>query len=325
MQVLLRQAERGVRAAAGNNVGAVLRVERLDDLAVHVAQLCHLVDVQVARHEHRVRGNGVRSLVGADVVLAIIVHDVVRRDKCRHIAARLLRQVGINRPIVLRAIGSVDSFRHIARAAVVGGDDKAPIVENLIEVSQIFRGGVRSLVGVATLVDKAVHRQSVTLGGGQHELPQAHSTGAGDRRGVERRLYDGQIFQFERQAVEVEGFLEDGYIHIARAEHHRHRIAQAAAVAVDELLHNIIIGHLHHHGQAAQAFLIHLGRILGVDVRVFARRVGIEIFLHLPLAEQRVGIDRHAFGQVDHLVRARAAVVYGDSLLRLLRVGGIQT
>ena len=136
-------------------------------------------------------------------------------------------------------------------------------------------------------------------------------------QGVECRLDEGQILQFKRQTVVVQRFFENGYVEVARPQHVGHRASQASAVLVNKLLHHGVVGHFHHHGQSAQAVLILLVRKGGVVVRVYARRVGVEVFLRHPGCEQRVAFQRHALGQFYHFVAAATVVVHGNFVVIL--------
>ena len=89
-------------------------------------------------------------------------------------------------------------------------------------------GGIGRLDGVAAFINHTVDFEIIALGSCQHELPEACCAYGADGRGVEGRLDDGQVFQFERQAIIIKGFFEDGHVEIASAEH----IGNAAAQVV---------------------------------------------------------------------------------------------
>ncbi|CDA42986.1 unknown [Prevotella sp. CAG:5226] len=249
-------------------------------------------------------------------MLAVIVHDVVGRNKCRHITTCLAGQIGVDSPVVAHPVGAVNSLVHRRRATVIGGYHQAPVLVYLVQVAQVARCGPRTFVGVLSLVDKAVHLEVVALARSQHELPQAHCTGRTLGAGLECRLNDGQILQFERQAIVVERLLKYGYVKVSGAQSVRHGAAQASAVLVDKLLHHLVVRHLHHHRQAAQTLLILLGGEGRVVVGVDTRGVGVEILFGHPLSQQRVAVGRHALGQVYHLVASVLVVVYGNFVLR---------
>ena len=60
----------------------------------------------------------------ADIVVAIVVHDVVGCDEGWHISACLLGEVGIDVPVIGRTFGAVDGLVDLVGATVVGSDDK---------------------------------------------------------------------------------------------------------------------------------------------------------------------------------------------------------
>ena len=108
-----------------------------------------------------------------DVVVAIVVHDVVGCDEGWHVSACLFGEVGIDVPVIRRTFGAVDGLIDLVGATVVGSDDKAPVVENLIEVAQIVGGSIRGFHWVATLINERVDLKSVALACAYHELPEA--------------------------------------------------------------------------------------------------------------------------------------------------------
>ncbi len=71
--------------------------------------------------------------------------------------------------------------------------------------------------------------------------------------GVEGRLDDRQIFELEGKVVSLECLLKDWHIEIACAQHIAHRAAELAAVAVDKLLHHIVVRHLDDGGQTLES------------------------------------------------------------------------
>ena len=89
-----------------------------------------------------------------DVVLAIVVHDVVGGNKRRHVATRLLGQIGINLPVVGLTARTVDGLGNVVGTTVVGGNHQIPVAVDAIKVLQIVGSSIRCLDGVATLVDQ---------------------------------------------------------------------------------------------------------------------------------------------------------------------------
>ena len=169
-----------------------------------------LLEMQVAIHDHRVGLDGQSGRHGADVVLAIVGHDVIGGDESGHVSAGLAGEIGVDFPVVAFAFGAVDGFVDVVGTGVVGGDDEVPVAEDAIEVAQIVGGGVGGFDDVAAFVDERVDFQTVLSACGEHKLPQPRGSYVRDGFGVEGRLDDGQVFQLQRQAVALEGLLEDG-------------------------------------------------------------------------------------------------------------------
>ena len=97
----LGQAKDARCALSGNHVGAILRVERFDGIAVYLAVGHNLVNVQILIDHDGVGDNGQFRAHRTDVMLAIVVHDIVGGDERGHVAAGFLGQIGIDGPIVL--------------------------------------------------------------------------------------------------------------------------------------------------------------------------------------------------------------------------------
>ena len=78
----------------------------------------------------------------ADVVLAVIGHDIVGSNKSGHIATGLCRQVGIDIPVVLirslvrlsrfGSIGAMDGFVDILWSAVISGNHQVPVAKDFV-------------------------------------------------------------------------------------------------------------------------------------------------------------------------------------------------
>ena len=73
--------------------------------------------------------------------------------------------------------------------------------------------------GVETHVDQAVLLQTETRSGGGHELPQSAGAGAAFCRGHKRAFDYRQVAQLARQAVALEGFLENRHVVYAESQH----------------------------------------------------------------------------------------------------------
>ena len=221
-------------------------------------------------------------------------------------------------PVVLDASGPLDGLRHVLRSAVVRGDDQCPVAEDVVEVLQVAGGGITGLDGVATLVDEAGHLQSVLLAGGQHELPQPGCSHAAGGAGVQGTLDDGQVLQFQRHLVGLEGFFEQGKVEVRGTEHDADGAAQASAVLVDELAHDVVVGHVNDVGQTAQAGDVDLLVEDGILVVGLAVLVEGEVVLRVPLVEQTVQfVGHHALGQANLFVLSETVVVDGYLVLCL--------
>ena len=255
-----------------------------------------------------------RGAQRADVVVAVVGHDVVGGNESGHVASRFTGQVRVYLPIVLLAACTVDGLADVGRAAVVGGNDQIPVAENLVEVAQVVGGGIAGLDGVAALVDQRVHLQTVLLARSEHELPKTGSPHTRHGLRVEGRLDDGQVLQLQRQPVGLKGFLEDRHVEVAGSQHVADGVAQTAAVTLDELLHHLVVGHVHNGRQAAQTVNVHLA----VEGGVLGCRAAVAVLTQIGLrhieVHQRVQVVGHGLGEVDDLLVA-FLVGHGDFIL----------
>ena len=178
-------------------------------------------------------------------------------------------------------------------------------------------GRVGRLDGVAALVDQAVHVEPVGFPRGNHELPKSGRAHPRGGTGIEGRLNDGKVFEFERKLVAFQGFFEDGNIEIVGSQHVGDGTAQAGAILVNEFPHHFVVGHLNDVRQAVEARDVFLFAVFRVLVRTFALFVNVQIIPGVPFMEQAVYFIRHAFGQVDDFVFSRPLVVHGDVVLGL--------
>ena len=93
----------------------------------------------------------------ADVVFAVVVHDVVGCDKGWHISPCFLWKERVDLPIVLFAFGAVYGFVDVFRPSIVCGNNKVPVPEYAIEVTQVVCGCERRFCDVAAFVDERVN------------------------------------------------------------------------------------------------------------------------------------------------------------------------
>ncbi|CDD84071.1 unknown [Bacteroides sp. CAG:462] len=270
----MRKSQDAVAAVARYNLSLVLRIQCMQRFQVDVAQVGYLLEMQLAVDVYGICRQGQLRVHRADVMVTVIVHDVVGCNEGRHISSCLFRQVVVDAPVVPGAIGTVNGFVDSTRTAVVGSNDQVPVLESLVKVVQVTCGSIRSLDGVAAFVDEAVGLKSVNLSRTQHELPESGRSLPGYGGRVECRLDDGQVFQLIGEVVQVECLFEDRHIEIGGSQHVRHRFAQASAVHVDELAHNVVVGHFHdgrYAGQAVDIDGIRIGRVHIFVVAVFGR------------------------------------------------------
>ena len=73
----------------------------------------------------------------ADIVVAIVVHDVVGCNECWDISTSLFWKIWIDVPVISITLSAMDSLVDIGWTAVVCSNDKTPVVEYLVEVAQI--------------------------------------------------------------------------------------------------------------------------------------------------------------------------------------------
>ena len=214
--------------------------------------------MNIAVNHHRIRFLGQTSHKRADVVLAIIVHDIIGGNESRHISACLSWEIRINLPIVACSVGTMYGFVDVLGTTVISCDDEIPIAEDAIEVVQIMGCGIRRQNGVATFIDQRVHFKSVLFSCANHELPESGRASMRNRIGIECRLDDGQVLQLEWKPITLECLFKDGHIEVLCTQHQADRTAQSAAIPVDELPDDIIIRHLHHRGQLGQPLDVNL-------------------------------------------------------------------
>ncbi len=314
---LLRREDEGVSEIlrAGDHVGAKLRVEYAELVHGYVEHARDLVEVDALGNLERVHHERLHGEHGRDVVLRVILHHVIRGDKHGHVAARLGREIVVDRPEVMvfrltacAAYGLVDG----ARAAVVGRDGERPVAIHGVEILEVFRGLLRGHVGVATLVDERVYLQAEPLGRAEHELPETRRAVLRDGVGVEARLHHGEVFELEREPLLFESLLEDRHIIEAETEDGGHLGAPALGVAVDVAAHHLVVGHLDHRGEGVEAAHHLLVGDVDVGLRLVAV-VGGGVILYKPAFEELLRVGLEAFGVYDSLV--------GDALLEVEHIG----
>ena len=239
---------------AGNQVGAVLRIQHAQFVHRDTEHIADLLEMHTLGHVDSIGQNRFAGQRRRYVVLVVEVHYIVCGDERGHVTAGFRGKVGIDGPEILgRRTGTAHGFVHIAGTAVVSGDGQRPVAENIVKFFQIAGGGIGRCVWVATLVDQRIDLEALAGGRGHHELPQARGTCARDGVGVQGAFNHGQVFEFQRHAVAVQGLLENGHIIQAHAEHVLHQLLAAVGVHVDIIAYHRVEGHLNHRGQRTQA------------------------------------------------------------------------
>ena len=329
-----RQSQGRRLRGARNDVTPVHGVERTQQVNIETHHLGHLFEVDItADHDGVALGRQTRRH-GTDIVKRVVGHDIVGGYESRHVTTRLPRQVGVDVPIVRdgscrfavsrlgrlgrRCVGTANGFVDVLRTAVVGGNDQIPVTENLVEVAQVAGSGKRREHGIAAFVDQGIELQPVLFAGSRHKLPQAGGPHPTDSLRIESRLNDGQVFQFQRQLIHLEGLLENGYIEVGGAKHIADRTAQTATIAVNELLDDVIIRHLHHARHAVEALYILLATVLRIDILHITVLRLVEVSLGHIEIEQRVEVVGHGLRELDDLLVA--TLVDHGNLVLLVRL-----
>ena len=142
VDLLRRQCKRIRTDVARNLILAVLRVEHAELLHRDVEHRRYLLEMHSLVHVDCVGKNRPTCKRFSEVVVLVISHHIVCRDKRRHISARFLRQIEIYVPEILLLVGSssgaAQSLVHIARTAVVGSDGKRPVTIDVVKLLKVF-------------------------------------------------------------------------------------------------------------------------------------------------------------------------------------------
>ena len=287
-------------SVARNNVVTILWIENADFLHGDVEHARNLVEAHAIVHLHGVDNERFLRQCGVDVVLLIIVHHIGGGDESRHIAAGFLRQIFVDGPIVglVVVFHPAQGFVHVCRSAVVGGNGERPIIVDAIQLLEIRCGGFARLVGVAAFVHQGVDFQAEVFAGVDHKLPKSGSTRIRHHIGVERRFYDGNVFQFVGQPFFFECALKDGHIVGGHTQQLRHHGALFGDVAGDVGFHHRVEWQFHARRNGAQAL-----NILGVAhfFRRFAFHFIVDhgIILQIPVGLHFAGVDFKTVGVDD--------------------------
>ena len=300
---------------AGNQACAILRIERLQLLHGDAQHVAYLLEMHPSAHMDRVREYRLAGQGGRYVVEVVVVEGVVGGDECGHIAAGLRGQVGVDLPEVflhrLAASGAANGLVDVARAAVVGGDGQRPVAVDVVELLQIAGGGVGRGYGVAALVDERAHFQALARGRREHELPQPRGSGARHGVGVQGRFDHRQVLELQRQAILVEGLLEDGHIVEAHSQNVLHQLLLAVDIHLYVGAHHRVVGQLDHRGQLAEALDVFLVGNVDRGLRV-GLAVDVGVVAQIPVVLHQVDVGLEALGIHDGgVVEAVAYLEYG--------------
>ena len=291
----------------GDDITFVLWVEGPERRHIHLQKIRHLLKMERPVDDDRVCRQRQAGLQGAEVVLAMVGHDVIGGDEERHIRARLAGQVGEDLPEIGFPARSPDGLVDVARAAVVGCQDQAPILIDGIHVLEIAASRVCGLHRVAPLVDEAVDLQPVALAGREHELPDARGADPREGDGVERALDHGEIFQLDRQPMLVEYLLDDGEIEVSHSQHITHQVALALGIEVDAIADDVIVRQGNDTGQAFQS--LDIDRVGEIDILLIVVAIFLRLgeIAHVPGVEQAVDISVDRLGDQADLFLKRVA------------------
>ena len=292
---------------AGDDVALVLRVEGPERRHIYLQKIRYLLKMERAVHDDRVGSQRQAGLQGAEVVLAVVGHDVIGGDEERHVRPCLLGQVGEDLPEIGFPARSPDGLVDVARAAVVGCQDQVPVLIDGIHVLEIAAGGVGGFHRVASLVDEAVDLQPVALAGREHELPDARGADSREGDGVERALDHGEIFQLDRQPMLVEYLLDDGEIEVGHTQHVTHQVAPALGIEVDAIADDVVVGQGNDAGQAFQP--LDIDRVGKIDILLIVVAIFLRLgeVAHVPGVEQAVDISVDRLGDQADLFLKRVA------------------
>src|SRR3989304_2612494 len=125
---------------------------------------------------HVVRGGFVRLPEGKPV-LAGVLEDGQDGQESRVVSRSLTRQPFVKVPKIIKVVYllSADRPSNVALAAVVGGQDRGPIAEDMMQFFEIGDGRRRGLRRVKPFVDPVVSFQSEFIARGRNELPETKS------------------------------------------------------------------------------------------------------------------------------------------------------
>ena len=274
----------------GDDITFVLWVEGPERRHIHLQEIRYLLEMERAVDDDRVCRQRQAGLQGAEIMLAMVGHNVIGGDEERHIRPCLLGQVGEDLPEIGFPARSPDGLVDVARAAVVGCQDQVPVLIDGIHVLEIAAGGVGGFHRVASLIDKAVDLEAVALARREHELPKARGADSREGDGVERALDHGEIFQLDRQPMLVEYLLDDGEIEVGHSQHITHQVALALGIEVDAIADDVIVRQGNDTGQAFQS--LDIDRVGEIDILLIVVAIFLRLgeIAHVPGVEQAVDI-----------------------------------
>ena len=156
---------------ARDNIAFVLRIQCPQLLQIQVQNVGDLLQMKHLPYHDRIGSQWQIGLQRADIMVAIIVHDIVGSDEKRDIRACFLGQIRKDIPEICFSPGTADGFVHIPRSTIIGRQDEVPVFVDGIHIFEIEASGFRSFRRVASVIYQTVDFQTIAFPRRKHELP----------------------------------------------------------------------------------------------------------------------------------------------------------
>ena len=153
------------------NIAFILRVERTKLLDVDPQHIGNLLQVKHTVHHNCISRQWKAGLHRADIMIAIVIHDIIGCDKQRYIRTGFTGQVAEDLPEISLSSRTADCLIHIARTTVIGSQHQVPVAINGIHIFKILTSRFSRLFRITPFVQQAVDLQTIYLTGRKHELP----------------------------------------------------------------------------------------------------------------------------------------------------------
>ena len=154
-----------------NDIAFILRVERTKLFDVDPQHIGNLLQVKHAVHHNRIGRQRQTGLHRANIMIAIVIHDIIGCDKQRYIRTGFTRQVAEDLPKIGLSPGTADRLVHIARTTVIGSQHQVPVAIDGVHIFKILTGRLCRLLRITPFIQQAVDLQTIYLAGRKHELP----------------------------------------------------------------------------------------------------------------------------------------------------------